>query len=122
MDRGYEWLESIARGMQHAVDNGTAPTLEQLTVRELLDRFGYRRRGDWINSHIYNGLEKYNLIIDCDFVYAWVDSTLTISLAPERLTMVSRSLNSTPRFASEAWRRPTESRKASSQKAFSIKL
>ena len=64
MDEGYQWLQSIADRMKDDVGKGAAPTPEQLTVRQLLQRFGYQRRGDWINSQIRNGLEKFKLQTD----------------------------------------------------------
>ena len=75
-----EWLESIAGRMRDAIANGAAPTPERLTVRELVRRFGYLRRGDSINSHIRNRLEKYNLVTDQDFAVGWIDSTITIRI------------------------------------------
>ena len=93
MDRGYEWLESIARGMKAAVASGAAPTLERLIIREFLAHFGYVKRGNWINGHIRNGLEKYNLITMPDFEYPWIDSTVTITLDPD----VVAGFESTPK-------------------------
>ena len=80
MAQGYQWLESIAKGMKDAITNGAAPTPEQLTVRQLIERFGYRKRGDWINSQIRNGLEKNSLSTDPDFAFDWIDSPITIRL------------------------------------------
>lgn len=80
MDEGYQWLLSIARRMNEDVEKGAAPGPEQLTVRQLLQRFGYHRRGDWINSHIRNGLEKFKLRTDQDVTVAWLDSPVTIEL------------------------------------------
>ena len=80
MDAGYKWLEEIATGMQADVANGVAPKPERLTVRRLLQLFGFQRRGDWINNHISNGLEKFKLRVDDDFTVAWLDSHITIEL------------------------------------------
>ena len=80
MHRGYQWLETVANTMRAAIANGAAPTPEKLTVRELIGHFGYERRGDWINSRIRNGLEKYNLTVNPDFTVGWIDSTITIRL------------------------------------------
>ena len=80
MPQGYEWLEEIASRMKDAIANGAAPTPEGITVRELIRQFGYQKRGDYINSYIRNGLEKFDLIADQDFAIGWIDSTITIRL------------------------------------------
>ncbi len=77
---GDEWLEDIATQMKEAIDNGAAPGQEQLSVRELVRKFGYERRGDGINSHIRNVLENNKLIINRDFAVGWIDSSITIRL------------------------------------------
>ena len=79
MGSGHEWLESIATRMKNAVENGAAPTPEQTSVRELIRRFGFQRRGDWIVGHIRNALEKHGLNTDGDFAVGWIDSTITIN-------------------------------------------
>ena len=80
MDQGYQWLETIAAQMKDAIENGAAPTPEQLTVRELLNKFGSHKLGDQITSSIRNGLEKYGLIINQDFEDGCIDSPITITL------------------------------------------
>ena len=61
MDEGYKWLESIAERMKGAVEKGAAPGTECMTVHELLGKFRYERRSEWINNHIRNGLERFSL-------------------------------------------------------------
>ena len=80
VDSGYQWLEQVAHRMRSEAANGAAPSPERLTVRELLQRFKYQRRGDSITSHIRNGLEKHRLSTDPDFAVPWIDSTIAISL------------------------------------------
>ena len=80
MDRGYQWLETVANTMKAAIAKGAAPTPKNLTVRDLIGHFGFVRRGEWLNSHIRNGLERFNLSIDPDFAVGWIDSTITIRL------------------------------------------
>ena len=72
MDNGYRWLESVARRMRKEIDSGAAASPLSLTVRDLLGKFYYQKRGDWINSYIRNGLEKFNLRTDQDFTVAWL--------------------------------------------------
>lgn len=80
MDQGYQWLESIASRMKKEIDKGAAASPESLTVRDLLRKFGYQMRGDRINNHIRNGLEKFKLLMDQDFTVAWLDSEIRIDL------------------------------------------
>ena len=80
MDEGYQWLKDVADRMNRDVDKGAAAKPERLTVRKLLKRFGYERRGEAINNHIRNGLEEFKLRTDQDFTIAWIDSKITIEL------------------------------------------
>ena len=80
MDEGSKWLEAVANRMKKEVNRGAAASPESLTVRDLLWKFGYERRGDWINNHIRNRLEKFKLRTDQDFTVAWLDSSITIEL------------------------------------------
>ena len=59
MDEGYQWLQAIANRMNEELDKGAAASPESLTVKDLLWKFGFQRRGDGINNHIRNGLEKF---------------------------------------------------------------
>ena len=78
MDEGYRWLKSVADKMNKDVAKGAAPEPERLTVRQLLHQFGYQKRGEWINNHIRNGMEKFKLRTDQDFTIAWLGSRIAI--------------------------------------------
>lgn len=80
MDYGDRWLEGVANRMNEETDRGAAASPESLTVRELLRKFGYERRGDWINNQIRNGLERHKLKTDQDFTVVWLDSPIKIEL------------------------------------------
>ena len=80
MDEGYQWLQAIANRMNEELDRGAAASPESLTVKDLLWKFGFQRRGDLINNHIRNGLEKFKLRTDQDFTVAWLDSPISIDL------------------------------------------
>ena len=80
MDEGYKWLENVAERMKRDVDKGAAPRTERLTVRELLGKFGYQRRSEWINNHIRNGLEQFGLRTNFDVTFPWLDASITIEL------------------------------------------
>ena len=80
MDAGFRWMEGVARRMKEEIDRGTAASPESLTVRDLLGKFSYLKRGDWINDQIRNGLEKSKLRTDQDFTVAWLDSQINIEL------------------------------------------
>ena len=80
MDEGNQWLAGIADRMKEEIGRGAAASPESLTVRELLRKFGYERRGDWINNQIRNGLERHKLTTDQDFTVVWLDSPIKIEL------------------------------------------
>ena len=80
MDEGYRWLKDVAHRMNSNVKKGAAAKPERLTVRELLKRFGYERRGEVINKRIRNLLEEFKLRTDQDFTIAWIDSKIAIEL------------------------------------------
>lgn len=83
MEAGYQWLERIADEMKGDVARGMAPEPERLTVRQLLQRFGYQRRGDWIDDHIRNGMKEFGLCADRDFTIASLDAPIAIGLDPD---------------------------------------
>lgn len=80
MDEGYQWLESIADRMKGDIAKGMAPEPVRLTVRQLLDRFGYERLSAGINNHIRNGMEKFGLRADQDFTITGLDARIAIEL------------------------------------------
>lgn len=80
MDKGYQWLQAIANRMNEELKNGAAASPESLTVKDLLGKFGFQRRGDSINNHIRNGLEKFKLRTDQDFAVVWLGSQIQIEL------------------------------------------
>ena len=86
---GDEWLTELAKEMKDDISKGVAPALHRLTVRELLDRYKYSKRGVWIVSRIRNRLEELNLRTVPDFEYAWIDSTISIELDREDGTSFS---------------------------------
>ena len=59
---------------------GAAPKGEEITVRELLSRFGYARRGRWVVAEIRNALEDRKLRTSPDFEFEWVDNQISIAL------------------------------------------
>ena len=90
MNGGDEWLAAVAQKMRDAQANGLALTPELLTVRELLNRYGFTRRGDWINTRIRNKLEELQLLTSPDFASAWFRGTISITLIPEATDTASR--------------------------------
>ena len=99
MDEGYNWLESIADRMKRDVAKGAAPRAERLTVRELLEKFGFQRRSDRINNHIRNGLDRLGLRTDQDITVVWLDSSITIELDSE-----ASGASETPRTSDPTYR------------------
>lgn len=82
MGNGDSWMVGIANRMNDEIENGAAPSPERLTVRELLSKYNFLRRGDWINSQIRNQLEELNLRAIPDFEHTWLDATISIELEP----------------------------------------
>ena len=80
MDEGYERLKGVADTMKGDLANGAASAPERLTVRRLLKRFGYRKRGESITDHIRSGLERFELHTSPDFATAGLDSEIEIHL------------------------------------------
>ena len=80
MSSGSEWLKEVAERMTSAIANGAAPTPEKISVRDLITKFGYVKRGDHINGQIRNELEKNKLRTDRDLAVGWIDSVVTVQL------------------------------------------
>ena len=99
MDEGYNWLKSVADRMKRDVAKGAAPGTERLTVRELLEKFGFQRRGDRINNHIRNELDRLGLRTDQDITVVWLDSSITIELDSE-----ASGASETPRTSDPTYR------------------
>ena len=83
MNGGDEWLTDVAQKMRDAQAGGLAPTPERLTVRELLAKYGFMRRGDWIKTRIRSKLEELQLLTTPDFASAWLGDAIAITLIPE---------------------------------------
>ena len=77
------YLESVAREARKAVKSGTAPTQEKLTVRHLLELFGYAKRERLVVSRIRNALEAHGLRTSPDFESVWIDHEISIELDRE---------------------------------------
>lgn len=91
MNAGDEWLTAAAQKMRDAQANGVVPTPERLTVSELLAKYSYHRRGDWINSRIRNKLEALQLRTVPDFNRTWLGGVISVELVPEERGMVPSS-------------------------------
>lgn len=112
MTQRSDWLSQIAKRMNEDIANGAAPTPEKISVRELINKFGYAKRGDYINSRIRNELENNKLVTDRDLAVGWIDSEVTISLDSETLGLPTQQQTSDPthRIGSlDAANRPPES-------------
>lgn len=83
ISNGDTWLTEIAQRMKNEFENGNAETPERLTVRELIGKYGFLRRSDWINNRIQNRLDELDLVAVPDFTNQWLDTTIAIELDPE---------------------------------------
>jgi len=82
---GDKWLESIAHEMTAAHETQTEPKPQRITVRGLLRKYNYSKRGTAISPHIRNKLDELNLRSSPDFETAWFDERITISLIGENV-------------------------------------
>ena len=82
MPDGDEWLAAIAQKMRGDLENGLVPTPEHLTVRDLLAKYGFMRRGSWIESRIRDQLEAHQLRTVPDFNSTWIGGVISVELVP----------------------------------------
>ena len=75
-----EWLDHIAQRLRTQIEDGAAPQGEETTGRELLNRFGYARRGRVIVARIRRELDARKLLTSPDFEFEWVDNPICIVL------------------------------------------
>ena len=54
------------------------PHLIEVPIRELLARWGYKRRGTWVVNGISRDLKKVGLVTEPDFAQGWIDTTVTL--------------------------------------------
>ena len=81
-----EYLAEIAKENREAKGSGMAPTPGKLSVRRLLEQFGYARRGSQVVAEIHNALEDHGLRTSPDFANAWIDSEISIELDRESVS------------------------------------
>ena len=74
------WLQKLSEKMQADVQAGSAPKVEDITVRQLLEKFGYIRRGNIVIREIRRILDKYDLRISPDFEFEYIDNLIQIQL------------------------------------------
>lgn len=72
------WLDRVATRLQKEIEAGAAPQGEETTGRELLNRFGYARRGRWVVATIRRALDERQLRTSPDFEFEWVDNPILI--------------------------------------------
>ena len=77
------WFAELATRMHGEADRGATPEGETLTVRQLLHRFDYYRRGPYFVSVIRDRLEAHKLRSSPDFEFENVDNPISIELIRE---------------------------------------
>lgn len=78
-----DWLDEVAARLRAETEAGAAPRGEELTVRGLLNQFGYSRRGIVVVGMIRGALEKRQLRTSPDFEFEWIDNPISIMLSGE---------------------------------------
>lgn len=81
MQNGEQWLRGVATRLRGEAEGGVLPVPEQITVRGLLEHFGYRRRGSIINRRIQNLLDELDPQTDPEFLVTWIDGQISITSA-----------------------------------------
>ena len=84
--QGDNRLKKISERMKGEFDAGMAHSRERLTIREFLSWFSYTKRGSWINRHIRNKMEEFELRTVPDFESGWFGATISIDLDPGAVT------------------------------------
>ena len=74
----YDWLDQTSARLREEIDAGAAPKGEETTGRQLLNRFGYARRGKLVVAEIREALEERRLRTSPDFEFEWVDNPLLV--------------------------------------------
>ena len=75
-----DWLNQVAETQRSAIESGAAPNGEETTGRQLLNHFGYARRGPRVVAEIRRELEERQLRTSPDFEFEWVDNPLLVVL------------------------------------------
>ncbi len=76
---GDDWLDDIAARLQREAKAGAVPRHE-VPLREVLRRFGFQKRGSWINSRIEDALQARGLTMSPPIGEPWyVDETVSIT-------------------------------------------
>ena len=74
------WLRDLAKRLKKEIEDDTVLTVENLTVRQFLGRFGYHRRGQNVVGMIRGALEVHGLRTTPDFEYEFIDDYITVEL------------------------------------------
>ena len=80
MDGAKEWLSGVSERLKSEREQGAAQHPEPNTVRGLINRFGFEKRGSWINGHINNVLDELELETVPNFTTMWLDAPIAIRL------------------------------------------
>ena len=80
MTEGSTWLAGVAQRLKDEREQGAAQHPEKITVRKLVNQFGFERRGSWIVGQIQNLLDQYELETIPNFSTEWIDAAISIRL------------------------------------------
>ena len=76
---GDDWLDDIAARLEREARAG-AVSRHEVALREVLGRFGFQKRGSWINSRIEDALQARGLTMSPPIGEPWyVDETVSIT-------------------------------------------
>lgn len=90
------WLQNISEKMQADIKAGSAPDVEEITVRQLLRRFGYTRRGNIVIREIRRALDAHHLRISPDFEFEYIDNLVQIQIDDDSVPQDEYQESSSP--------------------------
>ena len=79
-NKGEQELSEISRHLKEELKNGTTPAGRPATVRDILEWFGYSRRGASIVNQIRDVLARVDLRTEPDFENEYIDGPILIKL------------------------------------------
>ena len=84
-------MDTDVRQFLEDAANRDPQNLVKISIRELLHRWGHKRRGSWVINRIEDALEEAGLVTEPAFTQGWIDAPIT--LIPKRLAPTPEQQN-----------------------------
>ena len=82
-EQGDAWLKNLKEQMEGDIQNGAAPRVEKLTVREFIGKFRWARRRSRLVNHVRNRMDELGLRTNPDFEVTYIDAAISIEMDSE---------------------------------------